>query len=382
MKVLYDHQIFSMQEYGGISRYFSQLMGEFERTGKVSFSVSTLCSNNQYLQHLKSFHSLRRCRDKLNPFQALLTKICYGQNPYRKNLEHSRQALMRTDFDVFHPTYYDPYFLDLEKERPFVLTIHDMIYEIFPEYFPVSDTTASRKRKLIEAADSIICVSEKTRTDLLEFFPDLDTSSVQVIHHGNPLNLTISLETIQEKQGTSKERKQLLYVGDRWAYKNFNFFITASIKILRKYPWLDIACVGGGKLSADEIRYLQQLDVLKRVRHYPVNDDQLVTHYRNSLALVIPSLYEGFGMPVLEAFACGCPVICSNSGSLPEIAQDAAVFFDPKSIVSIQNAVESVISNDDLRGVMVKKGLIILKNYSWARAADLTENVYKKTAAL
>jgi len=378
MKILYDHQIFSIQKYGGISRYFYQLMDEFEKTHDVSFTVSVRCTENRYLFNLDSLKGLKRCKDDTPALVRAFSKFLASQDIYSRNHEYSQQAIMREDFDLFHPTYYNPYFLKNTFCKPFVLTVHDMIHELYPEYFPLSDLTVSTKKKLIDAADEIICVSTNTRNDLLNLYSDVDDTKVHVIYHANSLVPCLSGSPIYESGNAPDTRERLLFVGPRDSYKNFYFFIVSSVKLLTKYPWLDIVCAGGGTFTPDELDFFRRLGIPGRIYHYSVDDKQLTQLYTTSLALIFPSQYEGFGMPILESFACSCPVICSNSSSLPEIAKDAAFYFLPKDSISMQTAIESVIVDPDIRKEMIKKGLHYVNEFSWEQSARQTKKVYER----
>lgn len=374
MRVLYDHQIFSIQEYGGISRYFYELMHTYENSGAVKFSVSVSCTNNRYLRQLESQQGVRDCQSSFLQ-NGFLRKLWIQKNKYEINENTSRKALSSSQYDIIHPTYYNPYILEHGKGKPVILTVHDMIHERFPELFSLADPTISMKRKLLEHADQIICVSDYTRKNLHDIYPDLDASRIHVIYHGAP-----SWPDGAEQKDDG-DRKNLLYVGPRGSYKNFYFFLVSVVKILKEYPQIEIICAGGGAFSEEESTFFSHLGIRKRIHHYSVGDVELAALYRDSLALIIPSLCEGFGFPVLEAFSCGCPVVCSREGSLPEIAQDASVYFEPKDSRSIQEALGSVISDSRLRNRIVEKGLRYVQKYRWSDTAELTRDVYAKALA-
>jgi len=378
MKVLYDHQIFSIQSYGGISRYFYELMNIFDITKDVEFRLSLIHSSNEYLRKIRSLEENGVFNKK--PYKLKYISSLFGarNDSYQINQNFSQTEISTGDYDVFHPTYYDSYFLEHISEKPFVLTVHDMIHEIYPELFPNANVTISKKKRLIEAANEIICVSNNTKDDLLSIYNDLDASRIHVIYHGNSLNPSFTAPLLIDQNPGPQIGKYLLYVGTRWSYKNFSFFIQSTIRLLKKYPWLTIVCVGGGKFTSDELQFFDQNGIISRVYQYSVNDAQLASFYKNSLAFVFPSIYEGFGIPILEAFACRCPTICSNTSSLPEVAKDAAVYFNPKDILSIQRAIESIILDGELRVAIVDRGSRYLQDYDWNNAAKLTKNVYNE----
>jgi glycosyltransferase involved in cell wall biosynthesis len=165
-------------------------------------------------------------------------------------------------------------------------------------------------------------------------------------------------------------------VGGRSAYKNFNFFIESVAGILLKNEDLQVVCAGSLPFTDKEKKFLKNLNILHKVHHIRINDKILKNLYKNAQAFIFPSLYEGFGLPVLEAFSCGCPVILNNSSSLPEIGGDGAIYFEPDNRESIICAVETVLFNEKYREDLIKKGFERLKFFSWEKTANSTKKVY------
>jgi len=288
------------------------------------------------------------------------------------NKVYSVFKLREAEFDVFHPTYYNPYFLKYIGDKPFVLTIHDMIHERFNTLFPVKDKTSECKKLLVEKANKIITVSENTKKDLIEIF-GTNESKIEVIHHGNSMfpkqNLQINIKLPE---------RYILFVGLRGGYKNFKRFIKAIAPLLNDDKGLYVICAGGGKFNRAELNLFKDCDIESNVKYYQIkNDDFLSYLYSNAIAFVYPSLYEGFGIPILEAFSCGCPVVLSDASSFPEVAGDAGLYFDPYDQESIRKAVFNIISNKDARKDLIEKGHKRLKLFSWDKAASLTLKVYK-----
>ena len=155
--VLYDHQAFEMQRFGGISNYFHELI----RSVNVDIRLSLLLSNNYYVGE--------RCR-----FQVATLPYKWFKGPIKSlNRKFSCQEIRAGQYDLFHPTYYNPYFLSEIGHKPFVLTVHDMNHELFPHLFPNADLMIAWKKKTIESASRIIAISENTRRDILRFY-DID----------------------------------------------------------------------------------------------------------------------------------------------------------------------------------------------------------------
>jgi glycosyltransferase involved in cell wall biosynthesis len=363
MKILNDHQIFISQKFGGISRYFYELAREFNDIQDIQSEIPLLVSNNYYISDKKlakyfDFLSNKHFRGKNRIFNLL-------------NKPNSILKLKKQNFDIFHPTYYDPYFLKSLGNKPFVLTVYDMIHEKFSEMFPSTDKTSEQKRLLVEKATKIIAISESTKKDLIELF-GTDKSKIEVVYLGNSL-----FSKSNNKIGFEIPKKYLLFVGSRGGYKNFTKFINSVSGILKQDKDLFIVCAGGGKFNTKENHFLLELGIIDQVVQYNFDDSSLAKFYKNALAFIFPSLYEGFGIPVLEAFACDCPLICSNTSSLPEIAGEGAYYFDPNKEVSIKNAVLQVLEDLDLRKSLVVKGQERLKDFSWKKTAEQTKKIYE-----
>jgi glycosyltransferase involved in cell wall biosynthesis len=276
--------------------------------------------------------------------------------------------------DIFHPTYYNTYFLSLVKKNkvPYVLTVHDLIHEKYPNYFENIDITLREKRETILGADRIIAISENTKLDVMNYY-HIQNEKIDVVYHGYYDLKTPSISSIPDK------KKYILFVGNRNYYKNFDFFIQSILQLFCDYPELQIVAAGGGGFSDQEKLMYKDLISAKKITHVPVrNDSELISLYMNAIAFVFPSLYEGFGMPLLEAMSAGCPVICSNSSSFPEVAGDSAVYFDPTNSKSIEETVREVLSSKSLQISLIRKGFNNLNRFSWEKSALETLNVYKK----
>lgn len=385
MKILYDHQMFFRQNYGGVSRYYCELMNQFSHDPDISFILALRYVQNDNLEqfpHLNPYWSKRYNFLYNNPLISSIQKkirfnaLNFGLNYIINNQAESVRLLKEQNFDVFHPTYYDPYFLKFLQKKPFVITVYDMIHELFPTYFKNNDPTKVRKKHLIEHAGAIIAISENTKNDILKF-TNVDPDRVRVIHLGNPLehrNAHHQVNTFSDTPAWGST--YLLYVGDRRAYKNFDFFITSIAGILRKYEELHVVCAGSMPFSHLERKALEKLNILHKVHQTKINDTILENLYKNARAFIFPSLYEGFGLPVLEAFSAGCPVILSNSSSFPEVGGEGAIYFEPDDPESIIFAVETVLSNERTRQELIEKGYRRLNFFSWEKTAISTKKIY------
>jgi glycosyltransferase involved in cell wall biosynthesis len=268
------------------------------------------------------------------------------------------------DYDVIHSTLYEPYILEKAK-GPVVVTVHDMIHEIFPEYFGRNNAYSNNKKNMILKADRISVDSNITKNDILNIFPQVE-EKITVVYLACSVKI---LDSYREKE------KYLLFTGQRGGYKNFLNFVTAVAPLLCKYN-LRLLCTGN-QFNKDEIALLKELEIEDRVSCTFVTEDKIEDLYAKAIAFVFPSLYEGFGIPMLEAFSAGCPVIASNGGSLPEIGGDAAVYFDPYSVDNMRSTIENVLVSPALQKEMEIKGREQAKKFSWDRCVNETVQVYK-----
>ena len=386
MRILYDHQIFYRQNYGGVSRYFCELMNEFSKDPDISFTLPLRFVQNDNLAQfpqLNEYWSGRYNRLYNNNIVSSVQKkirfnaLNFGLNFLVNNQGESVRLIKKQDFDLFHPTYFEPYFLNYLQKKPYVLTVYDMIHERFPEYFKVRDQTRVWKKQLIENAGAVIAISGNTRKDITKF-TNTDPDRIHVIYLGNPFEHMSSPEQVTPCSDPPVFGKPyLLFVGGRPSYKNFNFFIESVAEMLCKNEELHVVCAGSLPFTRNEKQFLKDLKILDKVHHVKINDAILKNLYKNARAFIFPSLYEGFGLPVLEAFSCGCPVIAGKSSSLPEIGGDGALYFDPVDRDSLISALETVLFNEKYREDLINKGYDRLKYFSWGLTAHKTKKMYE-----
>lgn len=379
MKILYDSQIFLAQKHGGISRYYYELATSSETD--VETEIAVLYHRNEYLgKVLKSLPLPPKTDSFLGgryfPGRNILVNIKEKVHPSIKPIVENQNKLLeqiaQRKFDLFHPTYYNNYFLRHIHKTPFVLTIYDMIHELYPEYF-MGDKTALLKRQLFDNAQHVITISETTKNDIVQFY-NCSVNKVEVVHLASSL---ISVEQQDSLKHLKIPENYILFVGDRRIYKNFLFFVNAIASLLKANDELFLICTGR-HFSDAEIEFFEQQGLAGKIMQIFASDEELVALYSNARVFVFPSLYEGFGLPVLEAFSCGCPAVLSHTGSLPEIAGDAALYFDPKSVSDIRNTINKVLSSDSLRENLIQKGKQQLNKYSWSKTVKETHKIYRK----
>lgn len=363
LKVFIDHQIYTMQNYGGISRVFTELYKEFEKSGDVEPILPILLSDNEYIGEIKKVWSI------FPKNKSFFKRSIY----YIVNRIYSTIILIKGDFDIFQPTYYDSYFLLFLRKKPFVLLLHDMTHEVFPETVSRKDKTIGWKRKLVYRADKIIAISENTKRDIIKFY-GIEEEKIEIV------SWSTSIKLPQKELNIELPNKYILFVGNRDTYKNFELFAKAISPLLNKKKELHLVCAGSKDFSEKETELFEQSGIEDKVRHIKFNnDEELAQIYNKAICFVFPSLYEGFGIPVLEAFACECPAVISKSSSLPEVGGDAVEYFNPESPQSIEEAIVKVLESDELRTQLIHRGKNRLKIFNWEYAAKRFLDIYYET---
>lgn len=355
MKVLFDHQLFSYQRYGGASKYFAELLANMPRD---CWETTTVFSNNQYVKDLELFETKHLFPNKHFRGQ--------GRLMHELNKPHSKRILRQQNFDVFHQTHFETYCLKALKDKPMVTTFHDINFSNInsnPKIVHYQEISLKR-------ANKIIAISENTKKDLLSVF-NIPEEKVTVIYHGiERTDLT------QLKKERVFEFKYILYVGVRCANKNWDNFIKAFALFAQKVKDINLVCTGKG-FNQFEKDNLVSLGIYNRVVNCSATEEQMKRLYRDCEFYIFPSIYEGFGMPLLEAMDCHAPITCANASCFPEIARDAALYFDPNSVDDMVAAMQKLLNDLTLRNELVNKGNSRVQDFSWKKCADMHMEVYR-----
>ncbi|MBD0726563.1 glycosyl transferase family 1 [Flavobacterium sp. L1I52] len=372
MKILVHPQTFNLQKYGGISRYYTEILSRLSISNSVQIPIYGT-SNIYYNES-----TLLTTKQKLYSFYVRLLEVLSIrklEKTRKRNDSLLRHQLFKKDFDVFIPTYYDVEFLKYLGSKPFVLTVYDMIYELFPDFFTeqkeVVSTIVKNKQILIEKASRIIAVSENTKRDILKVYPNINETKIDVVYHGCSIK-------ISESKTVFLPDKYILYVGTRNNYKNFYFMLDAIKDLLYSNKDLKLLCAGGGKFTEEERNYIKNMQLEPQIMQQDFKEKELGLFYKKAICFVFPSLYEGFGIPVLEAMSCGCPVVLSSHSSFPEVAGEAGVYFEMNDADDLKKKVQSLIQNKLLRDEFSLRGLEQVKKFSWEKAAAECLDVYRK----
>ena len=272
-------------------------------------------------------------------------------------------------YDILHRTYYGiPY----PVRKPSVCTVVDMIPELLPHHFPEGNPH-QRKKEVVQASDLILSISESTTRDLVEFYGCPAERVVTV-----PLGIDSQAFADVPKVGHPFRPPYVLFVGLRHRYKNFERFGLAAAAVLTAHPGVSLALVGGGPLLEEEREIFGKAGVLDRVTQARVSEAALPSVYRDAELFVFPSEYEGFGLPILESFACGCPVAASRASCFPEVGGAAIDYFDPKSTDEIAQSIERILASRSYADELRLRGRERVQIYSWQRTAELTVEAYRR----
>ena len=355
MKILYDHQIFASQRFGGVSRYFAEVIRHMP---SAEWEVTATLSNNHYARQ----YGIIRCREFL-PRTDFRHK---GRLMSELGKPYSAYRLRYGKYDIFHPTNFDSYCIAPLGLKPMVVTYHDTNFLTSRNY----NRRMRRGQALsLARADHVIAVSENTRRDMLENF-DLDPDKVSVIHHG--------VSRLKDEQFAHIKPlgfPYILYVGLRHGFKNFRAFARAFSLVAHQYPEVDVVCTRQ-KFSREELSLFRELDIVERMHAVVADEITLARLYSDALFFIFPSLYEGFGMPILEAMSYGCPCALAKASCFPEIAHDAALYFSAEDIGDMADSIEKLLNSASLRTRYALLGRQRVTQFSWERCAQQHMDIY------
>ncbi len=346
--IYFDGIIFSLQDAGGISVYFHELLKRAASHDDTRNSYLAYYNEN-FISSITDYN-IRSARLPSRIFERYRSMDI----DYPKNLQ------------VFHSSYYRVCTPPKAKLAN-VVTVHDFVYEKFVNG-PKRAIHSLQKYNAINHADAIICVSSHTKSDLLHFLPHIPEERIYVI----PNSASEKFYYMENKRDHTQN--EVLYIGLRAKHKNFE----TAVKSVSKLKDCRLTVVGGGELNSCERRLLSNY-LKERFEHkHFVSTENLNRLYNRALCLLYPSNYEGFGIPLLEAMAAGCPVICSDKASIPEIVGDAAIKISGNNPAEYCEALGTLTKRDSLYSNLVQKGLLQAKKFSWDSTFEKTCDVYRK----
>jgi glycosyltransferase involved in cell wall biosynthesis len=357
MKIFLDNIIFSKSKNGGISNYWYELIQYLE--SKTDSDVSYFESKSDQ----DNFH-----RKKLSLPESKLISV--------KSKGHNRLLPISFKYDekiIFHSSYYRG--LSGCKNKIEVTTVYDFIHSFYSN-FPNKQIHNHLKFNAIKRSRGVICISHNTYNDLNKLYSIKKNQNTTVIHVGvSDDYFPIKNYTLEELNFINKNKLEddfLLFVGGRTNYKNFDF----AASLINKKSNLKLAVVGGGLLKDSEIKLFSK-DGLERVLFFPsLENKELNILFNKAKALIYPSSYEGFGIPVVEAMRAGCPVIGLNNATIREVAENSAILLDSLSLTEFDTKTKN-LNDSQWRNEVIEKGFIESKKYSWEKCSKETFEFYQ-----
>jgi mannosyltransferase len=351
--IILDNIAFEIQKIGGVSLVWKSIIEE--------------CLNSDL-----DFKMMQSDLAKENDFYPQYVKpskiISEGRGI---NLRRFFKVPTPSGTKIFHTSYFR---VPSDKKLISIVTIHDCVQERFSTGLKRS-IYLWEKSRAIKSATKIICVSESTKNDLLEFYPFVNPDNVYVIYNGFSSS---SFNVLDKEDKEDKEDKPyLVYIGGRNSHKNFS----AALDVLT-FPeainlGLNLKVVGGGAFTSSELTLIESLKISDKIEYLGnVSTEELNKIYNFAFALIYPSYFEGFGIPPLEAMAAGCPVICSNTSSLPEVVGDAGLTFDPNNVEGAAEHIRN-LQIPLFRSNIISIGHDNTKRFSWESTGIQTVNLYK-----
>jgi mannosyltransferase len=357
MHIYLDNIIFSLQKHGGISVVWYEFIKRILVDSDFNCEFIELPNQN----NLRAQLDIPSASILKNNLSYLPLKIQRYINPK-----------VSSNKCIFHSSYFRT------VDNPNVLnitTVHDFIYEYFVTGLP-QKIHACQKGNAIKHSKKIICVSKNTKYDLFKFYPQIKEEQVEVIYNGVSEDYfpIIQTERISIVDLIPFQRGEyVIYVGERKSeYKNFKLVVEACL--LAKYP---LVIVGGGSLTSDENKFLaMKLGTNKFKQLMGIRNSELNQLYNQAAFLIYPSIYEGFGIPILEAQKAGCPVICSNTSSIPEVAGQDAFLLDHINAEQIAEILLTNKSRSTFVTNIIREGFVNAERFSWDQCYKQTKQLY------
>jgi glycosyltransferase involved in cell wall biosynthesis len=362
MQICYDYQVFAAQKYGGISRYFTEIASRIHHPPDANVRVIAPLYRNRYLEEKRSLIPVTGTYLSKNFARA--TGLCL-----RVDAVVSKAITASYRPDIVHETYYSPE-RTVKSGNKTVVTVYDTTAELFSDDRREYPIIIPARKTVFDRADHLICISNNTRADLIRLY-NIDPAKVSVIHLASSI-------IPSKKPAVEAPEPFFLFVGGRWGYKNFDG-LAKAYRDSGLYKSHKLVCFAADTFAGHELENLKKLGLpLDRFEIIDGDDDELARYYASAVALVYPSLYEGFGIPLLEAMECGCPVLCGNTSSMPEVAGDAALYFDPSDPSAIGQAMLRIANSLEERQKLVQRGKDRVRQFSWDRCAQETFALYER----
>lgn len=359
MKIIYDNIIYWLQKSGGGSVYWTELAKRLEKSDEVEALFYEPKEPNDNIFRKGLVFKNRA----LETFLSL--KI-------RRYLNFTKPIEKKT---IFHSSYFR---VSKSKNAINVTTIHDFTTEKFRTGL-ARWVNLQQKKYAVLNSQGIICISENTKKDLLEFVPNVDKSKIRVIYNGVSEDFYLIENDFQIKDKEPRfhsleNYKYLLYIGHRTSYKNFDIAVKAAAKTNGKYK---LVVIGEPFSEEEQIEVDKLLGRENYIQVSKLGNEHLNMLYNKAFALLYPSSYEGFGIPLVEAMKTGCPVIANNTSSIPEVAGDAAILIDDIDEHKICEQIKN-LEDQEYRDKLIEKGFIQSQKFNWDKTFEEYMKFYKE----
>lgn len=372
LKIKYDFQIFNSQKYGGISKYFYYLFINLKKIGHypdviapfhINEYLNNLNKNNYFSFYFNSENKMIKRTLKLISF--LFDFIHSKFNKY--DIVHNTYFASKLNFFGYQFLFNSSNSQNSKK----IITFYDMSYLLFPDLLHNADSLVKLQKEQCSSADLIISISKSTKNDLVRHFK-IDEGKIRVVHLG------IDKEIFFKKKNDNFEyyNNFILFVGTRGGYKNFDTLIKSFINLKSKN--INLVVFGSSYFNIKELNMIKSLNISDRVFYLNGDDELLAKLYNSAKLFVYPSLYEGFGLPILEAMACGCPVLAGKHSSIIEVAGNAAKLIDTNDSKVLTDSIDDILNDEKLSSSMADLGLIRSNQFSWEKCAKDTMSVYNE----
>ena len=357
MQVLLNNSLFFHQKYGGVSRYSTCIIEELLKS-KINIDVIAPIYKNRYLKNIKNY--------KLKGiYLPRYPNLHFLRNINLKLINNYKKKFMG---NIVHDLYYPEKFNNHNKKK--ILTVHDTIHEKFSDLY--NDDHMKFRNEIIKNTDIFICVSNNTKENLKEYYKVANDRIFVVSHGYNHLN-NIDTNNLIIKNISNKPF--ILYVGGRLKYKNFKLLIDAYSKNKKIQNEYNIICYGGEKISEDEINIFRKFGIEKNIIQIQGNDNILKQLYLNAKLLVSTSMYEGFGITILEALSLKCPVLANSIKVFEEIYKDSINYYEFNTLDSLMYQLEEILINQKYNINEKTLNNVLLKN-NWKNSVNKTIEIY------
>lgn len=387
IRILYDELGF-IESHGGVSRLFAEVMRNMPEG--FEWKLPMVATTNAYLR--ESPFNLPSPKQTVHDFiretlhghsfcgvlsaYKMIARLMPGRFPsVELENERARKAAQRSgEFDIYHTTTPHPMFNSWKSvvgKKPILATVVDLI----PEIIYKSERVRHFRAQLLRDATHVIAITQKTKQDLVNLY-HVPTEKISVVYLGYNMKQALTGEPVDlgEKWGLV-QNEYVLFVGKRGGYKNFNWMVKALSPLLR--GGLKLFCTGAAFDESEEMLF-KQLGVRSQIIQSFVSDNEMNALFKNARAFIHPSLYEGFGIPILDAFAAGCPALLANASCFPEVGGDAALYFDPTNAESLLVQLRQLGASSEVRKTLIESGFRRVKNFSWAKCAEETARIYSR----